>query len=231
MVDGRAVGVATVPAVQFVLVRHAQPVRAFNPDGPADPGLSELGAWQADRLTAWLTHEPIDHIVTSPKRRAIDTVRGLLDRDDRPEGRPRPPHTVVHGLDEIDARSHHYFPTEELRSAGGEYWEQIMRQEWDALGWDSPAEFAARIDEAWATLRTDPPGDHVVVACHGGVIRRIAAHAMGVEGIGRFDVGYASITRIDVDGTGRASLMSLNETAHFDARRETYTTRIPGSPR
>lgn len=212
--------------MQFILVRHAQPVRTHNPDGPADPGLSELGVWQAQRLSAWLAHEPVDHVVTSPKRRAVETVGALLDGSAPP---PRP-HLIVPDLDEIDRRANVYVPTELLSTEGGEYWDAIVRQEWDAIGWDSPAAFAARVEAAWTELRSNPPGEHVVVACHGGVIRRIAASVLGVEGLGRFDIAYASLTRVEVDARGNASIVTMNETAHFDARREAVTERILGRP-
>lgn len=215
-----------MPNVQFILVRHAQPTRTYNPDGPADPGLSELGAWQAERLVSWLVHEPVDHVVTSPKRRAIETVGGLLDGTAHPEQRIHP-HVVVSDLDEIDRLSQEYFPTELLSTEGGEYWERILRQEWEAIGWDPPEVFGARVDAAWEQLTLNPPGDHVVVACHGGVIRRIAAHVLGAN-MGRFDISYASITRIEVDAKGKAGIVSLNETAHFDARRDSLTERIKG---
>jgi probable phosphoglycerate mutase len=218
-----------VPAVQFILVRHAQPVRLFNPDGPADPGLSDLGRWQAERLVSWLAHEPVDHIVTSPKRRAIETVGGLLDGTAHPEQRVHP-HLIVDDFDEIDRRANHYLPTELLSTEGGEYWERIMRQEWDAIGWDPPEVFNARVDAAWVELCANPPGEHVVLACHGGVIRRIAAHVLGTGGMGRFDISYASITRVEVDDKGKAGIVTLNEMAHFDARREQVTERIKGRP-
>lgn len=220
---------ATVPGVQFILVRHAQPVRTYNPVGPADPGLSELGAWQAERLVSWLVHEPIDHVVTSPKRRAIETVGGLLDGTAHPEQQVHP-HLVVSDLDEIDRRANTYLPTELLSTEGGEYWEGILRQDWEGIGWDAPDVFNTRVLAAWAELCSNPPGEHVVVACHGGVIRRIASHVLGLEGPGRFDIGYASLTRVEVDGTGKAGILTLNESAHFDARRESMTERILGRP-
>ncbi len=218
-----------MPDVQFLLVRHAQPVRAYNPDGPADPELSELGEWQAERLVSWLVHEPIDHVVTSPKRRAIQTIGGLLDGRAHPEQKLHP-HLVVSDLDEIDRLAKEYLPTELLSTEGGEYWQSILRQEWETIGWDSPHAFATRIEGAWAELAANPPGEHVVVACHGGVIRRIVSHVLGVEGMGKFDIAYASISRIEVDERGKAGVLTLNETAHFDARRETATERILGRP-
>ena len=65
--------------MELVFVRHARPVRESNTDKIADPGLSELGTWQVDRLADWLAHEHFDAIVASPKARAIETVRPVAE--------------------------------------------------------------------------------------------------------------------------------------------------------
>ena len=39
--------------MELLLIRHARPLRAESVDGPADPGLSELGRRQAAALAAW----------------------------------------------------------------------------------------------------------------------------------------------------------------------------------
>jgi broad specificity phosphatase PhoE len=207
--------------VHLILVRHAQPTRLHNPDGPADPGLSELGQWQAQRLCDWLRHEPIDHIVTSPKRRAIETVGGIIGATDAE-------HVVVQDLDEIDRLSNTYFPTELLATEGGDYWDAILRRDWETIGWDPPEVFHTRVVAAWQQLIESRPGEHVVVACHGGVVRRIVAHLLGMTEHPHIEIDYASITRVDLDANGRASLRSLNEVGHFDATRQQVTPR-PGA--
>lgn len=210
--------------MQIILVRHGQPLREHNPDGRiADPGLSELGAEQARLVCGWLHHEGVDHVVTSPKRRAIETVAPLLDKTGLT-------HEVVRDLDEVDARSSTYIPTELLASEGGEYWQAILRGDYDALGWDRPEVFDARVDAAFADLLARRPGDTVVVACHGGVIRRIVTHVLGLTGYPRIDVGYASLTRVRVDADGRTTLSSLNESAHFESTRERVVGAVGTHP-
>jgi probable phosphoglycerate mutase len=198
--------------MHLILVRHAQPLRAHNPDGPADPGLSELGLWQARRLCDWLGLEQIDHIVTSPKRRAIETVAPVIQATGAE-------HLVVEGLDEIDRLSNTYFPTELLATEGGEYWDAILRRDWEAIGWDPPEVFHGRVVSAWESLIDSRPGDRVLVACHGGVVRRIVSHLLGVTANLRIEIDYASVTRVEIDDDGRSTLVSLNETGHFDASR------------
>jgi probable phosphoglycerate mutase len=197
--------------VQLIFVRHAQPNREHNPHGPANPGLSDLGAWQAGKLAEWLAHEPIDYVVTSPKRRAIETVARFIDG--------ARPHEVVDDLDELDRRAHWYYPTEELHLAG-EYWTAIQNREYDSIGWDRPEVFDARVSQAFAELAANHRGERVLVACHGGVIRRVVADVLGHEGMRlAITVSYASITRVDVDAKGHRTLISLNEHGHFAADR------------
>jgi 2,3-bisphosphoglycerate-dependent phosphoglycerate mutase len=207
--------------MQLILVRHAQPNRAHNPEGPADPGLSELGMWQAQRLCDWLAVEPIDHIVTSPKRRAIETVRAVIDATGGE-------HVIVDGLDEIDRLSNTYFPTELLATEGGEYWDAILRRDWEAIGWDPPEVFHGRVVEAWQSIIEQQAGERVLVACHGGVVRRIVSHLLGVTDYVRVEVDYASITRVKIDDKGVATLVSLNETGHFDAARSEVRQHASG---
>jgi 2,3-bisphosphoglycerate-dependent phosphoglycerate mutase len=207
--------------MHLILVRHAQPIREHNPEGPADPGLSELGHWQAQRLCDWLALEPIDHIVTSPKRRAIETVGAIIEATGAE-------HLIVEGLDEIDRMSNTYFPTELLATEGGEYWDAILRRDWEAIGWDPPDVFHGRVVEAWETLLDQRPGERVLVACHGGVVRRIVSHLLAVPGHPRIEIDYASITRVELDAKGVPTLVSLNETGHFDAHRDKITPHQSG---
>jgi broad specificity phosphatase PhoE len=68
----------------------------------------------------------------------------------------------------------------------------------------------------------------VVVACHGGVVRRIVSHLLDVTGHLRIEVDYASITRVEIDDKGVATVVSLNETGHFDAHRDEITPHPSG---
>ena len=194
-------------------MRHGRPQTAVDVDGIADPGLDEIGRWQARRVSDWLSHEEIDAVVTSPKARAIETVQPLLAATGHvPE--------IVPDLDEVDRFSSTYYPTEIVHTHGGAYWDKIVAQDWDALGWDDPATFRARVEAAWADLVAEQRGDRVVVACHGGVIRIILGVVAGPD-VGFFpvNVDYASICRVEVGAGGRQRLVSLNETGHFDADR------------
>jgi len=198
--------------VEIVLVRHGRPVTERRRSGIADPGLDPYGEWQAERVSEWLSHEPVDAIVTSPKARAIETVAPLVRRLGLEN-------EVVTDLDEVDRGSAVYIPTDLLPTEGGDHWEKIIAQKWDEIGWDPPDVFAARVRVAWDDLVANPRGDHVVVGCHGGTIRAILGAVTG-ENLPGFHIRaqFASITRILIED-GQARISSANETGHFDADR------------
>src|SRR5688500_6725396 len=63
-----------MPGVELLIIRHGLPVRIDDAEGPADPGLSELGHEQARRVATWLRGEKITAVYTSPMRRAVQTA-------------------------------------------------------------------------------------------------------------------------------------------------------------
>lgn len=198
--------------MEILLVRHGEPVTVVNESEPADPHLTERGSWQAERLAEWLAHEPIDAIVSSSKRRAIDTARPLCTRlAIQPE--------LVPDLVEIDRLSRIYAPPPLLAERFPEYVEAIQKGDFESIGWDSYEDFQARVTRGWQDLVDRPRGDRVVVACHGGTIGVILSHLLGVSSHSLFDsTPYASVTRVLVVGED-ARVRSLHETAHFDGVR------------
>lgn len=201
--------------MHVILVRHAHPVIERDaPSGVADPGLSELGEWQAQRVTDWLRHEPIDHVVTSSKARSIATARRLIDHFGVA-------HDPIGDLDEVDRNSATYLPTEILLSEGGAYLDAIKEGRFADIGWDDPETFRTRVVAAWETIVAARPGRRILVVTHGGVMNRIFTHILGAaQGRQSYNVPYASISRVEVTDDGRVRMLSMNETGHFDAARE-----------
>jgi len=91
-----------------------------------------------------------------------------------------------------------------------------LEKDWQALEnfWQSPhsaqapdgetlADFAARIINAWENLLPQlDPGHHLVV-CHGGVIRIVIAHVLGIDWrnprlFRQLQIDYASHTRVEI---------------------------------
>ena len=218
--------------MHVILVRHGRPEHVVDSPTIANPGLDEIGRWQADRLTSWLACETVDAVVTSPKARAIQTATGTCAHHGlTPE--------IIDDLDEIDRGSHTYLPTELLPTAGGTYWDLISEKRYEEIGWDTPEAFRDRVVNAWGDLCRNPPGERVLVACHGGTIRTILAHVVGNAGAG-FRLDYTSISRVEVTPPSidpreatdpYCSVASTNETAHFDAERTTVVGAFRGAER
>ncbi len=63
--------------MELILVRHAEPVKIVDADGPADPPLAERGLDQAQRMAAYLGAESISAVWSSPMVRARQTAEPL----------------------------------------------------------------------------------------------------------------------------------------------------------
>src|SRR5262245_60513086 len=151
--------------MELLLVRHAEPVRieGGHGRGPADPELTARGHGQAARLADWLSHEPIDAVVTSPLARARETAQPVaaafgIDAD------------VVDGIAEWDAESDEYIPVEELRELKDERWHAMIEGRWADTGGVDPSVFQAQIVPAVDELIARFAGQRVVAVTHGGVV-------------------------------------------------------------
>jgi len=199
--------------MEILLVRHGEPVTMVSEDGPVDPHLTERGHWQAEQLGEWLAHEPIDHVVASNKQRAIQTAVPTANRLGlEPE--------IVADLAEIDRDSRIYGSPEVLAERFPDYFDAMRNGDFERIGWDSYDVFQERVLGAWSDLVTQPRGERVLVACHGGTIGVILSHVLGVSSHGVFDsTPYASVSRIAVVGKD-ARVRTLHEIAHFDGIRD-----------
>ena len=140
----------------ILLVRHAR--SAPGDDVPeAEWPLSAEGSRQAEELARTLASRRIDHIYSSPYRRAVDTVKPLA-------ARRKLPVKLVPDLRERKL-------TEALRGD----WEALLRQSWNdhdlALpGGESGRIAQTRVHEALFELAQRHPGNTLVVASHGNAI-------------------------------------------------------------
>jgi 2,3-bisphosphoglycerate-dependent phosphoglycerate mutase len=185
--------------MELLLIRHARPLRAESVDGPADPGLSELGRRQAEALATWLVPEELDAIYTSPMRRAVETATPVGEALGLTV-------TADDALAEYDADAMAYIPIEELRAAGDPRWMEVP---------DDIAGFQSRVVGGVDRLAAAHPSQRVALICHGGVINVVVSAVLGVGPQMLFLPAYTSISRVLVASTGQRSLASLNETGHL----------------
>ena len=191
--------------MELILVRHAEPVRIVDADGPADPPLAERGAKQAEALAAYLGEEGIGAVWSSPMVRARETAAPLaaaLGVDV----------VVDTELAEWDREATSYIPIEELKANKDEHWVAMVEGSLAEIDVDA---FRRGVVTAMDHIVTGNPGASVAVVCHGGVINAYLAHVLGIDRPLWFEPKYTSIHRVLASRRGDRTLESLNEVAHL----------------
>jgi probable phosphoglycerate mutase len=200
--------------MDLLWVRHAEPERVETGSGvPANPALTARGVDQARRLAEWLSYEHVDAVVSSPQRRAIQTAEPIAAAHGL--------HVeIVDGIVEYDVQSDHYIPMEELRATNEERVQAMLAGRWEEWGGEPADVFRGRVAHAVDALVDAHPGERVVAVCHGGVINVALATLLGIDALLWFDPHYTSLSRMVASRKGVRSIVSLNERAHLEARRE-----------
>lgn len=173
------------------LLRHGQPAGGHRFRGVQDDPLSETG-WQQMRASV-NEMAPWDVVVTSPLRRCAEFAAELSERC---------------GLTvEIEPR------LAELAFGDweGKSYDEVKQEEpaaWKAFfddpvsntppGGEEMADFCERIDAAWDDLLERHSGKHILVVCHGAVMRVIYRRvlAMPMNSLFLIEVPYACLSRI-----------------------------------
>lgn len=200
--------------MDILWVRHAEPERVESGTGiPANPPLTERGRAQAQRLAEWLAHEAVDAVLSSPQRRALETAQPIAHAHGLAVD-------VIDAIVEYDVQADHYIPMEELRATKDERWTAMVEGRWTDFGGEAPAVFTSRVTSAIDDIVGRFPGRRVVAVCHGGVINVALASVLGLDRPLWFDPTYTSISRMAASRTGVRSVVSVNERAHLEARRE-----------
>jgi broad specificity phosphatase PhoE len=194
-----------VARVQLLLIRHALPLRSEPGEG-ADPGLSDVGVEEANRLPDALGRHAIARLVSSPQLRAQQTaapvsqVLGLpIDIDDR--------------LAEYDRELEYYLPIEQIRTEYPEEWERLAQGRLPS-GVDEEAfvkRVYAAVDDVVANADHE---DTVALFSHGGVINVILHRILGTAKLLSFPIDYASITRLRYSRAGSFTVAEVNGGEH-----------------
>ena len=205
---------------RLILVRHAQvdPQYAGRFLGSTDVPLSELGLRQATALArSSRVNQTMPHFV-SPLRRAMQTAESFdADEFDAGESSGRSWQTDP-DLREIDFGRWEGCSFDEIAASDqdgqvdrwGRFDLEFSFPEGESLG-----AFVQRVARAADRLASDE-ADTVVAITHGGVIRAMICHLLGLEPQNYllFDVRPASITTIGLFD-GRGVLVGLNDVCHL----------------
>jgi len=203
--------------IEIILVRHGE--TDWNVErriqGNRDIPLNVEGRRQAAALGRALASEPLDAVIASDLRRAMETARaiaaphGIAVRAER-ELRERR-FGAFEGLthDEIRARYPHHHAVWRARVADAEY--PPERQTAETL-----RQFSARAVNAVVRLM-ESGFRKLLIVTHGGVLDCLYRNACGMDlsAPRNFDIPNAGINRLSWDGS-RLQVMTWAETAHLN---------------
>jgi len=185
---------ATTPTTLW-LIRHAEVEERYHSvfGGRIDMGLSPVGKQQAAALAKNLQTKQIDALYASPMRRVQETLAPLtINSALKP--------VVRQGLREVD-----------FGDWTGLHWTEVQQKYGiSALAWLDQLECAGIPNaECARTLRNrvEPvlrealqrhAGEHLAIACHGGVIRMILSILLELPlpKMASFEIDYASLTQV-----------------------------------
>ena len=175
--------------MELHLIRHPRPdVPAGVCYGQADVGLAEAAAAVADRLRPLLPARYALYASPLARARLLAAELGAPELDDR--------------LREMHFGEWELRPFADIGSAIDAWADDPMG--FRAPGGESAQEMAARVLQWLDTLLTRPPADPVVVVAHGGPLRAIAGHLLGLPAPRWLGLDFACghVTRLDVEDWG-----------------------------
>jgi len=173
------------------LIRHGEPEGGRMFRGITDHPLSEQG-WSEMRL-ATAGQKGWDAVVTSPLRRCAEFAEAVA-------GARHLPLDTESRIREMDFGAWEGRTAEDILANGpgdlSAFWadpERAQAPEGEAL-----AEFRDRVVAGWEGILDRYEGNHILVVAHGGVIRLLIAHTLGLPltNLFRTEVGYACRTRL-----------------------------------
>ncbi|HET9199996.1 MAG TPA: histidine phosphatase family protein [Dehalococcoidia bacterium] len=196
--------------MELFMVRHGEsdiPPGRIQKDYP----LSELGRKQAERVGKRFAGMTIDHLITTPYRRCLETAQAIADNTGVE-------HVELPGLGAVDAGPLHDIPIVEI----GERYPDLARPgtfDFSPAGGESPQSFSERITASfvegiWDRYHNDQLT--VVSVSHEETINAILFHMVGAsfEGFHAFRIDHTSVTAVDVR-FGKPRIRFTNDISHL----------------
>ncbi|MHC4973946.1 MAG: histidine phosphatase family protein [Planctomycetota bacterium] len=198
----------------LLLARHGETDwnRSQRLQGHTNIPLNDLGRRQAHRLAERLAGTAVAAFEASDLARAAETARILGDAL-AVEPALRPAWREIH-LGDLEGEG-----SLETVRAQGELISAAARQEGPlGRGGESFSDFHGRIIAGYERLCRDHAGETVLLVSHGGTLKTLIAHLIGLDPtqIGRLSLrGNTSLSIVDFQH-GRPQLTLLNCTRHLD---------------
>jgi broad specificity phosphatase PhoE len=201
---------------RFILVRHGESV--WNGErriqGNQDPALSPRGRRQADLLAARLrTHLPtsVAGIYTSPLQRAAETAQRIAAAFDL---------LIVPEPDfrEMGLGAWEGLTVAEIRAAFPGTYERWLEDPatFPAPGGECLETFSARVVRAFESMRARHAGADLVVVSHGGVIKALLCHVLGLDprSLFRIKQDNTAVSQVELDRAVRRVVL-VNDICHL----------------
>ncbi len=204
---------AEIMANRLLMIRHGEYEDRYKGCfiGKTDVALSSEGKKQAALLASPVSAVKEASFLCSPMRRTLKTAQIAAGPGKNLE--------IDENLREIDFGLWEKMTFEEIASGYSLTVEQwaAFRENFAFPEGESLAGFQKRIRKVADRIINDPSGA-VVVFTHGGVIRFLICHFLGIKGKYHlsFDIGTASISEIRIYG-GKGVLTLLNDRHHLDS--------------
>ncbi|MEH0147678.1 bifunctional RNase H/acid phosphatase [Corynebacterium sp. Q4381] len=199
------------PRTRFVLLRHGQTEHSAQKrfSGSSDPELTEVGRAQAKRAAeAIAAMGTIDAIVSSPKKRALETARYCADA----LGIDHDGIETVDGFREIDFGDLEGLTKDEAAARLGAEWEGPHA---DAPGGETVAALHRRVTRARLKTLEAHEGQTILVVTHMMPIKSVIRQALGsnAESFKHMFLDLASVSVVEFYGD-YGVVRTFNDVAH-----------------
>lgn len=201
------------------VARHAESI--WNAQGrwqgQADPPLSEEGRHQASALAARYASNALDAIISSDLKRAVDTALTVSQQRDLELQR-------FAELREMDVGDWAGLTRAEVMTQFPQQWDDHLAGKDPRMGGGENRELLQRrvtaAFDAILTLAFDSEWRTVLIVTHGGVVREIALHVLGIDTADPLITSRLAIPRnasvaVITSGSLGQRLVTYNDTAHL----------------
>ena len=177
------------------VIRHGEPEGGEVFRGHTDHLLTERGKRQF--LQRMARHErDYDHVISSPLQRCAWSASDFAGE-----------RALTHEIDQRWAEIHYGDWENRLIADVMQAETEVVQQLWqDPLNFCAPngesvPELQQRVISAWNAMLDGNLGAHLLLVCHGGVMRVLAQHLLGLapEAMSRLAIPYAGLMRFRVD--------------------------------
>jgi 2,3-bisphosphoglycerate-dependent phosphoglycerate mutase len=201
-----------VGMTQLLVARHGETDwnREGRWQGHGGPGLNETGRRQAHALAGRLGGLQIDALYTSDLARAVETAEILAARIGRTP-------MLERGLREVDNGDWRGLTRAQVRQRDPAGYRRWLRGEPGWHGGETYDEMHARVVTTLDRLLAMHRRGRIVLVSHGGAVRAIVAHAVGLPAHDRVHIDGAENCSLTTVATvrGELRLVAFNDIGHL----------------